>query len=235
MAPREKKEDLLIINRRTGKALQCTGTENGSVVVQAAVNGSDAQLWTPVKMGRSAVKLLNKLSGKVLDVTHGSTEAGAWAQVWDDVADGDSQLWQLKGTITYKKLINIQSGKVLDIVDMREDDGAPAQLWDDVDGAGQQWKLAESRTGEEAREEPAPVEEEKPAPKRRGRRPKAAEEAAPAAAPAAPAEAETPVEPAPAPEPEAVPAPKAKAPAPAKRGRKPAAKKPGKRGRGSKA
>lgn len=204
MAPREKKEDLLIVNRRTGKALQCAGTENGNVVEQAAVTGSDAQLWTPVKVGRSAVKLLNKQSGKVLDVMHGSTEAGAWAQVWDDVADGGSQLWQLKGTVTYKKLINVQSGKVLDIVDMRDDDGAPAQLWEDVDGAGQQWKLVEPQAESQAQAEPAP--------KRRGRKPKAAE-----------AEAALGAEKQPEPVPE---------PAPARQSRKPAAKKtPAKRGR----
>jgi hypothetical protein len=204
MAPREKKEDLLIVNRRTGKALQCAGTENGNVVEQAAVTGSDAQLWTPVKVGRSAVKLLNKQSGKVLDVMHGSTEAGAWAQVWDDVADGGSQLWQLKGTVTYKKLINVQSGKVLDIVDMRDDDGAPAQLWEDVDGAGQQWKLVEPQAEAQVQAEPAP--------KRRGRKPKAAE-----------AEAALEAEKQPEPVPE---------PAPARQSRKPAAKKtPAKRGR----
>lgn len=208
MAPREKKEDLLIVNRRTGKALQCAGTENGNVVEQAAVTGSDAQLWTPVKVGRSAVKLLNKQSGKVLDVMHGSTEAGAWAQVWDDVADGGSQLWQLKGTVTYKKLINVQSGKVLDIVDMRDDDGAPAQLWEDVDGAGQQWKLVEPQAEPQA-EAQAQAE---PAPKRRGRKPKAAE-----------AEAALEAEKQPEPVPE---------PAPARQSRKPAAKKtPVKRGR----
>ncbi len=172
MAPRVKKEDMLIINRRTGKALQCAGAENGDVAVQAEVNGSDAQLWSPVGTGRT-FKLRNKLSGKVLDVVGGGTEAGARAQIWDDVADGHSQVWQwLKVTATYRKLMNTQSGKVLDIVDMREDDGAPAQIWDDVDGAGQQWKLVESSTApaeEEAPQEEAPQEEapQEEAPKKR--------------------------------------------------------------------
>lgn len=215
MAPRVKKEDMLIINRRTGKALQCTETENGSVAGQAQVNGSDAQLWSPVGSGRT-FKLRNKLSGKVLDVVGGGTQAGSWAQVWDDVADGHSQVWQwVKVTATYRKLMNVQSGKVLDIVDMRDDDGAPAQIWDDVDGAGQQWKLVESAKTE-PKEEAAPVQEEAskpeaPAPKTRGcRKPKAA-----AAAPA-PAKEEAPkAEPAPVKEeaPKAEPAP-AKAAAP---------------------
>lgn len=180
MAPREKHEEMMIVNRRTGKALQSTGLENGQVVEQAAPSGSDAQLWIQVKAGK-AVKLVNKASGKVLDVTHGSTESGAWAQTWEDVG-GESQLWQwVKVTAAYKKLMNVQSGKVLDIVDMREDDGAPAQIWDDVEGVGQQWKLVFSATEEKA---PAPAEEEpaKPVRKKPGPKPKAkvAEAAAPA-------------------------------------------------------
>ncbi|MCI9552133.1 MAG: RICIN domain-containing protein [Acutalibacter sp.] len=142
MAAKEKMEELMIVNRRTGKALQTTGLDNGLPVTQCEPNGSDVQLWQLVKTG-AVVKFVNKQNAKVLDVMHGATEAGAWAQAWEDVG-GESQLWQLvKVTPTYKKILNIQSGKVLDIVDMREDDGAPAQIWDDVDGLGQQWKLVD--------------------------------------------------------------------------------------------
>lgn len=171
MAPREKHEEMMIVNRRTGKALQSTGPDNGQVVEQAAPTGSDAQLWLQVKVGK-AVKLVNKASGKVLDVMHGSTESGAWTQTWEDV-DGGSQLWQwVKVTATYKKLMNVQSGKALDIVDMREDDGAPVQIWDDVEGVGQQWKLV-ALTTEETTQEPA---RKKPGPKPKA---KAAQTAAP--------------------------------------------------------
>lgn len=213
MAPREKKEDMLIINRRTGKALTAEGGENGSIVIQSAATGEDSQLWTPVKAGM-AIKLVNKHSGKVLDVTHGSTEAGSWAQIWDDVADGDSQLWQLvKVTATYKKLMNVQSGKVLDIVEMREDDGAPAQIWDDVDGVGQQWKFVDPAV----KETPVQAEEDAPAPEKAapkklsGRKPKAA-----------------PAQPAPANDVEEISSPAAEpsVPAPKRRGRKPKAAEP---------
>ena len=183
MAAKEKLGEVMIMNRRTGKVLQCTGLDNGQVVVQAAPTSEDVQLWTPVKVN-GGVKLVNKASGKVLDVMHGGVEAGTWAQTWEDVGGG-SQLWQIvKITATYKKLINVQSGKALDIVDMREDDGAPAQIWDDVDGAGQQWKLAEPADAKEkdakarSQKEEAPAPEEKPAPKRRGGKSKAAEAAA---------------------------------------------------------
>lgn len=131
----KKTEEFQIINRRTGKALQAAGTENGQSVVQAAPEGGDAQLWT-----LAGQKLINKESGKALDVVHGGVENGTWAHIWDSVEDAPSQSWEVvKVTATYKKLRNVQSGKVLDIVDMSEEDGAMAQIWEDVDGVGQQW------------------------------------------------------------------------------------------------
>lgn len=171
MAAKEKREEIIIVNRRTGKALQSTGQDNGQIVEQAEPNGSDAQVWIQVKAPGRAVKLVNKQNGKVLDVTHGSTEAGSWAQTWDDV-DGGSQVWKwVKVTAEYKKLMNVQSGKVLDIVEMREDDGAPAQIWDDVEGIGQQWRTVP--VSAEPEKEPAPAKEETPARKKPARKPKA--------------------------------------------------------------
>ncbi len=136
----KKTAEFMIVNRRSKKALQATGLENGLVVEQSVPTGSDAQLWTAVETD-GIVKLVNKASGKVLDVMSEGTENGTWAQTWEDVGGG-SQQWQfVKVTATYKKVLNIRSGKVLDIVDMSDEDGAPAQIWEDVDGAGQQWKL----------------------------------------------------------------------------------------------
>lgn len=234
MAAKEKLEEVLIINRRTGKALHCSGMDNGQVVIQSAPTGEDAQIWDPVRV-EDGVKLINKASGKVLDVVHGGTEAGTWAQTWEDVGGG-SQVWKLaKITATYRKIVNVQAGKVLDIVDMREDDGAPAQIWDDVDGSGQQWKLvppadfaakgAKSRT---AKSEAAPA----------GKEPAQEEEPKPVCAPAGKAEAAEEAPKAEAVEAKPVEKPAAEVKTPAKRGRKPKAvapaeppKTPAKRGR----
>lgn len=177
----KKTEELMIVNRRTDKALQASGTDNGQNVVQAAQTGEDAQLWSQVESGE-AVKFVNKASGKALDVVHGGVENGTWAHIWDDV-DAASQQWRavkIGATSPYKKLVNVQSGKVLDIVDMSEEDGAPAQIWDDVDGVGQHWKFvapAPSKTVTKTTKkaaEPAKKEiEEKAAPaeKKPGRKP----------------------------------------------------------------
>lgn len=136
----KKTAEFMIVNRRSGKALQATGLENGLVVEQAQPAKTDAQIWTSVET-EGGVKLFNKASGKVLDVMQGGTSNGTWAQTWEDV-DGASQLWKLVNvTSTYKKIVNVQADKALDVVDMSDEDGAPAQIWESVDGEGQQWKF----------------------------------------------------------------------------------------------
>lgn len=159
----KKITEFMIVNRRTGKALQASGQENGLAVVQAAPTGEDSQLWTQ-EDGGDSVRLVNKASRKVLDVMQGGTENGAWAQIWEDV-DGESQRWQIvKVTATYKKLWNVQSGKVLDIVHMSDEEGAAAQIWEDVDGVGQQWKFVPA--GKEESPKAATKTVRKPAAKR---------------------------------------------------------------------
>lgn len=134
----KKESEILIVNRRSGKALQATGLDNGLAVKQADINKSDAQVWTMRKTDEG-VKFVNKAAAKVLDVMSGGTENGTWAQTWEDV-DGDTQFWTVTGT-TYKKIVNRVSGKALDIMDMSDDEGAPAQIWEDVGGENQQWKF----------------------------------------------------------------------------------------------
>ncbi|MCH5353886.1 MAG: RICIN domain-containing protein [Acutalibacter sp.] len=229
----KKTTTVMIVNRRTKKALQASGLDNGHAVEQAVLTGSDAQLWRIVE-GKKGAKIVNKASGKVLDVMVEGTENGTRAQIWDDVK-GESQLWQVANvTATYKKLVNVRSGKVLDIADMSDEEGAPAQLWDDVDGVGQQWKLVPP-------EKPAKKAAKKPAAKKAPAKKAApAKEAAPAEKPAAPQESAKAVsgkaEKAPAKKPaakkpaakKAAPAKKAaakKAAAPVKKEEKPAEKK----------
>ena len=152
----KKTGEFMIVNRRSKKALQATGLDNGLPVEQAAAAGTDAQLWTAVETV-GGVKLFNKATGKVLDVMQGGTENGTWAQTWEDV-DGESQLWTIENvTATYKKLIHVKSGKALDIVDMSEEDGAPAQIWESVEGEGQQWKLTAAQTEKKPAAKKAPA------------------------------------------------------------------------------
>ena len=71
----KKAAEFMMINRRSGKALQATGLDNGLVVEQAEPVKSDAQLWSLVETG-DTVKLFNKACGKVLDVMQAAHAAG---------------------------------------------------------------------------------------------------------------------------------------------------------------
>ena len=127
----KKTAEFMIVNRRSGKALQATGLDNGLVVEQAEPAKTDAQTWTSLET-EGGVKFFNKACGKVLDVMANGTANGTWVQTWEDV-DGESQLWKLVTVSpTYKKL---------SLIHMSDEDGAPAQIWESVDGEGQQWKF----------------------------------------------------------------------------------------------
>lgn len=134
----KKDAEFMIVNRRTGKALGVTGSENGQGVDQRSPQGTDAQIWRKIETG-GGIKLENKAAGKVLDVMMGGTQDGTWAQIWAD-AEGESQFWRFAGGM-YKKLVHVASGKVLDIADMSDEEGAHAQIWTDLGGENQQWKL----------------------------------------------------------------------------------------------
>ena len=211
----KKTAEFMIVNRRSGKALQATGLDNGLVVEQREPVKADAQIWTSVE-AEGGVKLFNKACGKVLDVMQGGTADGTWAQTWENVG-GESQLWTVENvTPTYKKLIHVLSGKALDIVDMSDEDGAPAQIWESVDGEGQQWKFvstapkAATKTVKKPAAKKAPAaKEEKPAPVKEEKAAPAKAEKAPAKKPAA----------------KKAPAPKAEQPAEKAPVKKPAASK----------
>ncbi len=133
----------LLINRKSGKALQATDESNGASVVQHEINNTDAQLWSQTTVKGKGVKLINKAYGKALDIMCCSTENGSLAQIWDDV-DGDSQIWKLEtASRGFRKLLNTNSAKVLDIKDLSDDCGAFAQLWEDLGGENQEWKLCD--------------------------------------------------------------------------------------------
>ena len=77
----KKTAEFMIVNRRSGKALQATGLDNGLVVEQAEPAKTDAQTWTFLET-EGGVKFFNKACGKVLDVMANGTANGTWVQTW---------------------------------------------------------------------------------------------------------------------------------------------------------
>lgn len=134
----KKGKEVIIINRRSGKALQPETTENGAAVLQTEITGAPEQIWYTEKTD-GGTRLIHKASGKALDLIYGGTGSGTGVHIWEKT-DAPGQLWKITGGVS-RKVTNPAAAKVLDIRDMSEQDGAPAQIWDDVGGENQRWRF----------------------------------------------------------------------------------------------
>lgn len=88
-------------------------------------------------------KIINRNSGKALDVYQKSTADGANVQQYTDNG-GTNQQWSLVDVGSgYYKLVNKNSGKVLDVYQKSTADGANVQQWTDNGGTNQQWSVTD--------------------------------------------------------------------------------------------
>ncbi|MEJ2859140.1 MULTISPECIES: non-reducing end alpha-L-arabinofuranosidase family hydrolase [unclassified Saccharothrix] len=91
--------------------------------------------------------LVNRNSGKAIDVSSASTADGAAIQQYAR-HDGANQQWQFVDSGGgYYRLKSKNSGKVLDVTSKSTADGARIQQWTDNGGANQQFRLADSDSG----------------------------------------------------------------------------------------
>ncbi|RKT75049.1 ricin-type beta-trefoil lectin protein [Saccharothrix variisporea] len=91
--------------------------------------------------------LVNRNSGKAMDVSGASTADGAAVQQYSR-HDGANQQWQFVDSGGgYYRLKSKNSGKVLDVDSKSTADGAKIQQWTDNNGANQQFRLADSDSG----------------------------------------------------------------------------------------
>ena len=107
---------------------------------------SDSATGSPQIVGLTGVvasqfQILNKLSGKALDVTGYSTADGAVIQQYSYLG-GANQKWSLVpvGNGAYA-IMNLLSGKVLDVTRYSTAEGAVIQQWDYLGAGNQQWTL----------------------------------------------------------------------------------------------
>jgi alpha-galactosidase len=85
--------------------------------------------------------LVNRNSGKVLDVAGYSTADGGAIDQWTDNS-GTNQQWTLTPVAGgYYRLFNRNSGKVLDVAGYSTADGGKVDQWTDNGGINQQWSL----------------------------------------------------------------------------------------------
>ncbi len=88
-------------------------------------------------------KVINKYSGKSLDVQDRSTADGGNVQQWT-YTGGNNQCWKVELLSDgYYKITNINSGKVLDVTGPSTADGANIQQWTSTGAANQEWSLVQ--------------------------------------------------------------------------------------------
>lgn len=91
--------------------------------------------------------LVNRNSGKALDVSGVSTADGAQLHQWSR-ADGNNQQFQFVDSGGgYYRLRARHSSKVLDVYNFSTADGANIVQWSDHNGTNQQFRLADSPDG----------------------------------------------------------------------------------------
>jgi len=91
--------------------------------------------------------LVNRNSGKALDVYNLATNDGARITQWTR-NNGNNQQWQFVDSGGgYYRIKSRHSGKVLDVYNFSTADGGPIVQWTDGNGTNQQFRLADSDSG----------------------------------------------------------------------------------------
>src|SRR5579883_3214813 len=92
-------------------------------------------------------EIINRNSGKVLDVPKGSTSDGTGLIQWG-YHSGTNQQWQLVPIGNgYNKLVNRNSGKVLDVPKFSTVPALQLEQWTDNGGNNQQWQIISAGGG----------------------------------------------------------------------------------------
>ncbi|MEU4253724.1 non-reducing end alpha-L-arabinofuranosidase family hydrolase [Amycolatopsis sp. NPDC026612] len=91
--------------------------------------------------------LVNRNSGKALDVYNFSTADGANVVQWARTNAGNQQFQFVDSGDGYYRIKARHSGKVIDVSSWSTADGAAVHQWTDGNGANQQFRLADSDSG----------------------------------------------------------------------------------------
>jgi CubicO group peptidase (beta-lactamase class C family) len=121
-------------------AIADNSDDAGANAVLSKDDGSIAHQWKFEKQG-DYYKIVNRKSGKVLDVFMESTEEGGAIVQWNDKEGGenDNQLWSWEGKDKARRLKSKFSSLVLDV----GDDGAIVQRKANEKTKGQLWRMVE--------------------------------------------------------------------------------------------
>jgi uncharacterized protein (TIGR03437 family) len=123
-----------------------SGIRTASLVISDSATGSPQVVGLTGTIA-SQFQIMNKLSGKVLDVTGYSTANGIQIQQYSYLGGGN-QKWSLVDTGNgIYAIMNLISGKVLDVRGHSTDNGTIIQQWDYLGGDNQRWTLTPVENG----------------------------------------------------------------------------------------
>lgn len=133
-----------IMNENSRKVLDVAGRNqsDGANVQQWDWARQANQEWEIIDVGRSEYAIINRSSGRALDVADNRLyDNGANVQQyrWSGRAN---QRWRLEGAGrgTYR-IVNSASGKCLDVVEQSHDNGASIHQWNCGGHSSQRWRL----------------------------------------------------------------------------------------------
>ena len=136
---------------RYGWAQFTTTLNAGSNTITFGYNGTYAELdaidvYQAGAAANGEFNLVNRNSGKLLEITSALTTSGATAGQWGDT-DNPTQVWRIAPATSGYTLTNLNSGKLLDVSGSSTANGADAVQEPASGGTSQQWTFAPTDSG----------------------------------------------------------------------------------------
>jgi sucrose-6-phosphate hydrolase SacC (GH32 family) len=131
-----------IVNRGSGKALDCGTGSPTTALTQQTLNRQAPQVWKLEELYNSYFKITSYSSKRSLD--NGSKADNSAPIIVDTISNTFGQQWQIVPVENnFYKIVNRFSGKLLDNLDNVADDGNPIIQYSDYSSTNtnQQWKF----------------------------------------------------------------------------------------------
>ena len=129
-----------VLARRSGMALNATGTADGANVDQLTYNGGAGQRWTLTHLGGNVYRIIGQGSGRALETASTSTANGVNVDIRTDTGAAN-QRWTITATSGgfFRLTPGSSAGSALDVNGVSNADGANVQQWTANGGNNQQW------------------------------------------------------------------------------------------------
>ncbi len=133
----------MIVSKVSSKCIDIEkgSRDDGTNIRQWTCNGTGAQLWDFIEVGRGDVAIVSRGTGKVMDLVGSQSTNGAnIAQyTWNG---GPNQRWRIEQAGRgFFRIINVASQKCIDLDNADSGDGVNVQQWECHGRENQQWRI----------------------------------------------------------------------------------------------